>query len=716
MRWWMRFFDAYFAPFAEHDRLERVRRSGRAATSQGRARGRDRAHSARVAPHRLAQGHVQRVQRGGTHRVAPSRARTAPAFSKHHLARHEWIAGTRYSLGDINGFNLGYALPLSQPDHCNDAKTPHIMEWLRRIYERPAATQDLGVGPHRHGTAREIPGAPPMLELYHSEPNTFFLKPLIALHEKQAAFESRWFDCRQARAIRAGILRRGRSPPAPRTRRTVAVARWHADLEFVLHARVHRRGAARRIAVARSAYDQYRARASGQFLGAHLGSLVPVLGCVKYLAPRLAAMDRATLDAKLADDRTAGAPRGLAGAARRHLHPADPRHRARAAEIPGGARRSATRAAARGSPGRATPSPTSMPSRCCACCRTWRRTWSMTAPRRASCDYLARIEARPAVRAALAMSRSGKPAAALRAWSRTIQMGTRAFPSSCFPAWSATPASGRTPRRRSRRAPPVHDRRATARWIRSAPWPRRCCAKRRRASRSPVIRWAGAWRSKYCVARRERVAAHRAARYRRAAAGRRRRRRARSRGQTRTAGHRTRRKAWPPWPRRWVQGMIWSPRLSEVVTGRQRRRHDGAQQRRDLRRADSRAAGTPGCQRPARRHPLPGAGAVRRAGQLGAGGASPRDGGARFRARSWCWCPSAATCARWNGRKPSRGAARLACAGLSTLRLASEHRIVVSRLLRDGLHHVPVLDHLALLEAEDVDHRHAAIVGLDAHV
>jgi len=33
-----------------------------------------------------------------------------------------------------------------------------------------------------------------MLELYHSEPNTFFLKPLIALHEKRAAFQSRWFD------------------------------------------------------------------------------------------------------------------------------------------------------------------------------------------------------------------------------------------------------------------------------------------------------------------------------------------------------------------------------------------------------------------------------------------------------------------------------------------------------------------------------------------
>jgi glutathione S-transferase len=48
-----------------------------------------------------------------------------------------------------------------------------------------------------------------------------------------------------------------------------------------------------------SAHDQYRLRASGQFLGAQLGSLVPILGCIKYLAPKLAAMDRGALEAKL---------------------------------------------------------------------------------------------------------------------------------------------------------------------------------------------------------------------------------------------------------------------------------------------------------------------------------------------------------------------------------------------------------------------------------
>ena len=33
-----------------------------------------------------------------------------------------------------------------------------------------------------------------MLELYHWEPNGFYLKPLIALEEKGATFTSRWFD------------------------------------------------------------------------------------------------------------------------------------------------------------------------------------------------------------------------------------------------------------------------------------------------------------------------------------------------------------------------------------------------------------------------------------------------------------------------------------------------------------------------------------------
>jgi len=70
----------------------------------------------------------------------------ATGILENHLATHEWIAGSTFSLGDINGFNLGYALPLSQPAVCNDEKTPRIMEWLRRIYERPATRQTWSKG------------------------------------------------------------------------------------------------------------------------------------------------------------------------------------------------------------------------------------------------------------------------------------------------------------------------------------------------------------------------------------------------------------------------------------------------------------------------------------------------------------------------------------------------------------------------------------------
>src|SRR3954452_6954490 len=41
-----------------------------------------------------------------------------------------------------------------------------------------------------------------------------------------------------------------------------------------------------------------------------------------------------------------------------------------------------------------------------------------------------------------------------------------------------------------------------------------------------------------------------------------------------------------------------------------------------------------------------------------------------------------------------------------------EHRIVVPRIFRDRLHDVPVFDHLAVLQLEDVDDRVASAAGL----
>ncbi|MBU6208223.1 MAG: glutathione S-transferase family protein, partial [Alphaproteobacteria bacterium] len=62
------------------------------------------------------------------------------------LVKRDWLASDQYSLADINGFNLAYALPLSQPHLSNDELTPNIMRWLRKIYARQAVKDCWALG------------------------------------------------------------------------------------------------------------------------------------------------------------------------------------------------------------------------------------------------------------------------------------------------------------------------------------------------------------------------------------------------------------------------------------------------------------------------------------------------------------------------------------------------------------------------------------------
>jgi GSH-dependent disulfide-bond oxidoreductase len=62
------------------------------------------------------------------------------------LTKRSWLASNQYSLADTNGFNLAYALPLSQPSLSNDEQTPNIMRWLRAIYARPATKACWAMG------------------------------------------------------------------------------------------------------------------------------------------------------------------------------------------------------------------------------------------------------------------------------------------------------------------------------------------------------------------------------------------------------------------------------------------------------------------------------------------------------------------------------------------------------------------------------------------
>ncbi len=79
-----------------------------------------------------------------------------------------------------------------------------------------------------------------MLELYHWEPNTYFLKPLIALKEKQAAFTSRYFDPTRFEQFAPGFPRNVESELHLEREGPVLVHDGTIDQQLVLHARVHR--------------------------------------------------------------------------------------------------------------------------------------------------------------------------------------------------------------------------------------------------------------------------------------------------------------------------------------------------------------------------------------------------------------------------------------------------------------------------------------------
>lgn len=145
MRWWMRFFDQYFAPslsmigwsvfvgpsVRERDPEELERAIARIPLKERRIAWSKAIYNT-FSPEELEES--RRRVAVGTECLETT------------LSRRPWVAGSTYTLADINGFNLGYALPLAQPALCNDEKTPHIMAWLRRIYARPATKATWALG------------------------------------------------------------------------------------------------------------------------------------------------------------------------------------------------------------------------------------------------------------------------------------------------------------------------------------------------------------------------------------------------------------------------------------------------------------------------------------------------------------------------------------------------------------------------------------------
>jgi len=61
------------------------------------------------------------------------------------LREGPWLAGSTYSLADINVFNMAAALPHFMPAIVNEKATPHLLEWLLRVGSRPAIKAALAL-------------------------------------------------------------------------------------------------------------------------------------------------------------------------------------------------------------------------------------------------------------------------------------------------------------------------------------------------------------------------------------------------------------------------------------------------------------------------------------------------------------------------------------------------------------------------------------------
>ena len=140
-----------------------------------------------------------------------------------------------------------------------------------------------------------------MLHLYHWEPNTYSLKPLIALHEKGLDFTSHYQDWLAFEQLKDGPELNVETennfeiegPILTRGERVISESFFMMEFledEFPKTPRL----------LPKTAAGRWRARALGRFLGERTGPAISTLGCRKYLVPELKKRDRNELDEALA--------------------------------------------------------------------------------------------------------------------------------------------------------------------------------------------------------------------------------------------------------------------------------------------------------------------------------------------------------------------------------------------------------------------------------
>ncbi len=145
MRWWCRFFDQFVGPSASM--------VGWSTFVGPRVRKRDPAELAaaieriplkerRVAWSKAIYGQFSEEE------LAESRARVVEGIAaiEAALATRPWIAGGSYSMADLAGFMMLFALPRLLPEQAKPERAPRFIDWLQRINARPATQLALTKG------------------------------------------------------------------------------------------------------------------------------------------------------------------------------------------------------------------------------------------------------------------------------------------------------------------------------------------------------------------------------------------------------------------------------------------------------------------------------------------------------------------------------------------------------------------------------------------
>ena len=140
-----------------------------------------------------------------------------------------------------------------------------------------------------------------MLELYYWEPNTFFLKPLIALQETRLEFTPHYFDALQFEQFSKGFPRTSETlhnveneGPLLISAGTVMCGSFFL-LEYIADS------AGGDWLSSTDPYERYMMQEWAQVTGKMLGICVSLLGCVRYLAPVLREIGPERLSAKIGD-------------------------------------------------------------------------------------------------------------------------------------------------------------------------------------------------------------------------------------------------------------------------------------------------------------------------------------------------------------------------------------------------------------------------------